>query len=295
LRLFEAMYVARTTQAELRTAQAVARQVKVKSSGTHHYSYAHCSVPLTFRCRAMTSPTFMRNNNSSSVSSGAGENDLKPLTECHHCRIRSKLPQDAIDLNLLNLCTSSFKELGEGCIAAQKSINLHFTECRVFLFDQCLIIAEDNNPTPSASTPSENTSVSNGFQANLGRVVYGSGSLFQRMGSSVFDLRPQRSMRLFADDKSHTPLCGGRSPAVRRTVRIRRHGSHLSSLESDSSGSLGGGGSGNWPRLGWSTPQDPFRQSRYKFIHAVKVNRMAFTSQILMSEHNKKMEFMSAL
>lgn len=169
-----------------------------------------------------------------------------------------------------------------GCAAAQKSINLHFTECRVFLFDQCLIIAEDNNPSPSANTPSENTGVSNGFQANLGRVVYGSGSLFKRMGSYKFDLRPQRPLRLFTDDASHTPICGGRSPAVRRTVRIRRHGSHLSSLEFDSSGTLGGSG-GNWPKLGWSTPHDPFRQSTYKFIHAVKVNRMAFTVSYFLS------------
>ncbi|KAM3175882.1 hypothetical protein ACTXT7_007639 [Hymenolepis weldensis] len=229
LRLFEAMYVARTTQAELQSAQSVAKRIKAKNSGTHHSSsYSHSSAPLVFRCRAMTSPAFMRINS------------------------------------------------GSGCAAAQKSINLHFTECRVFLFDQCLIIAEDNNPSPSANTSSENTSVSNGFQANLGRVVYGSGSLFQRMGSCTFDLRPQRSLRLFTDDVSHTPICGGRSPSVRRPVRIRRHGSPLSSLEFDSSGTFGGSG-GNWPKLGWSTPHDPFRQSNYKFIHAVKVNRMAFT------------------
>lgn len=116
--------------------------------------------------------------------------------------------------------------------------------------------------------------MSNSFQANLGRVFYGSGSIVNRTGSSTFDLRPHRPVRLFTDDGSHTPVFGGRSPAIRRTVRIRRHGSHLSSLDSDGSGTLG---SGNWPKLGWSSPQDPFRQSTYKFIHAVKVNRMAFT------------------
>ncbi|VUZ48476.1 unnamed protein product, partial [Hymenolepis diminuta] len=168
----------------------------------------------------MTSPAFMRNNSGGGGGNGGAiGNDQKTSAECHHCRIRSKC-----------------------CAAAQKSINLHFTECRVFLFDQCLIIAEDNNPSPSTNTPSENTGVSNGFQANLGRVVYGSGSLFKRMGSCTFDLRPQRPLRLFTDDATHTPICGGRSPAVRRTVRIRRHGSHLSSLEFDGSGTLGGSG-----------------------------------------------------
>lgn len=147
-------------------------------------------------------------------------------------------------------------------------------ECRVFLFDQCLIIAEDNNPSPSTSSSSDNIGVSNGFQANLGRVIYGSGSLVCRSGNSTFGTNLQRPQRLCADDGSQTPTHGGRSPAIRRTVRIGRHGSHLGSLESDSSTFSGGGG--NWPKLGWSAQQDPFRQSSYKFIHAIKVNRMAF-------------------
>lgn len=90
LRLFEAMYVARTTQAELRSAQSVAIRIKAKNSGTHHSSsYSHSSAPHVFRCRAMTSPAFMRTN-SGSGSGGAIGNDQKTSAECHHCRIRSK-------------------------------------------------------------------------------------------------------------------------------------------------------------------------------------------------------------
>ncbi|VDL57661.1 unnamed protein product [Hymenolepis diminuta] len=62
---------------------------------------------------------------------------------------------------------------------------------------------------------------------------------------------------------------GGRSPAVRRTVRIRRHGSHLSSLEFDGSGTFPGSG-GNWPKLGWSTPCEPKCTSSSAFKGSVE-------------------------
>ncbi|KAM7541647.1 hypothetical protein Aperf_G00000019770 [Anoplocephala perfoliata] len=236
LRLFGAMYVAPTTQNDLRTARSIVRQVIAKA-GTHHSSYSQESAPLAVKRRAMTSPAFLRINSSSG-------SEQKSSIDCHHCRLRIKC-----------------------CAAAQKSINLHFMECRVFLFDQCLIIAEDNNPSTCATSSSDNTGASDGFQANLGRVVHGSGSLIYRTGNSTFNANLQRPHRLYTDDTYHPPVYGGRSPAIRRTIRVRRHGSHLGSLESDSGG--------NWPKLGWSAQQDPFRQSSYKFIHAIKVNRMA--------------------
>lgn len=170
---------------------------------------------------------------------------------------------------MIKMTSNSFDRVCLGCTAAQKSINLHFTECRVFLFDQCLIITEDSTSSTTNNNSPEATAVGNSFQANFGRVVFGSGSLVHRTGNTRLDLKPQRPQRLQTDDGNHMPLfTGGRSPAVRRTVHIRRHGSHLSSLESD----LGS----TWPKLGWSAPPDPFRQSSYKFLHAVKVNRMAF-------------------
>ncbi|KAL5103470.1 Kalirin [Taenia crassiceps] len=239
LRLFGAMYVARTTRGDLQTARTVARQVLAKSST--HYSYSQDGAPLVVKRRAVASTTFIRLNS-----------DQKNI-ECSQCRLLAKC-----------------------CTAAQKSINLHFTECRVFLFDQCLIITEDSTSSSTNNSAPEATAVGNGFQANFGRVVFGSGSLVHRTGNTRFDLKPQRPQRLQTDDGNHMPLfAGGRSPAIRRTVHIRRHGSHLSSLESD----LGS----TWPKLGGSAPSDPFRQSSYKFLHAIKVNRMAFVPYWLSS------------
>ncbi|KAH9279664.1 hypothetical protein ECG_07509 [Echinococcus granulosus] len=144
-------------------------------------------------------------------------------------------------------------------------------QCPVFLFEQCLIITEDSTSSNTTNSAPDTTSVGNSFQANFGRVSFGSGSLVHRTANLRFDVKPQRPQRLQTDDGSHTLLfAGGRSPVTRRAVHIRRHGSHLGSVESDFGST--------WPKLGWSAPPDPFRQSSYKFLQAVKVNRMAFVT-----------------
>eukprot|EP00108_Taenia_solium_P010800 TsM_001147500 transcript=TsM_001147500 gene=TsM_001147500 len=249
------MYVARTTRADLQTARTAARQVLSKSST--HYSYSQDSAPLVVKRRAVTSTSFIRLNS-----------DHKNI-ECGQCRLLAKYCIKACILGFNLYTLNALITLAVGCTAAQKSINLQFTECRVFLFDQCLIITEDSTASTANNNAPEAPTVGNSFQANFGRLVFGSGSLVHRAGNMRLDLKPQRPQKLQTDDGNHTLLfAGGRSPAVRRTVHIRRHGSHLSSLETD----LGS----TWPRLGWSAPSDPFRQSPYKFLHAVKVNRMAF-------------------
>ncbi|CDS36762.1 DH domain containing protein [Echinococcus multilocularis] len=231
LRLFGAMYVARTTLADLQTARTAATQVLAKSSSL--YSHSQDSASLAVKRRAFTSASFIRLNS-----------DHKSI-ECSQCRLLTKC-----------------------CTAAQKSANLHFTECRVFLFDQCLIIAEDSTSSSTANNAPDTTSVGNTFQANFGRVIFGSGSLVHRTANLRFDAKPQRPQRLQTDEGGHTLLfAGGRSPAIRRAAHIRRHGSHLGSVECDFGST--------WPKLGWSAPPHPFRQSSYKFLHAVKVNRMA--------------------
>ena len=156
-----------------------------------------------------------------------------------------------------------------GSAAAQKSIGLHFTECRVFLFDQCLIITEDNSASNTSTNSPDINCTRNNFHSNFGCVIYGSGSLVNQR----LDQKFQRPSRLKPEEGYHPlPMPGGRSPGIRRPVHIRRHGSHLGSVDSDISGSSGTTST----KSGWSTTPDPFRQSAYKFIHAVRVNRMAF-------------------
>ncbi len=176
--------------------------------------------------------------------------------------------------------------LSLGWTAARKSANPHFTECRVFLFDQALLITEDASPNSFSSTELSGGLgfAGNSFPANFGRVLHGSGSHAHRLESTNSEGDYQRRRPLVttsmsdedssifsvnhASSHSYSGVVGGRSPGLRRTMNIRRHGSHLSSLDAE--------GGAVWPKFSWSSQHDPFRQSSYKFLHSVKVNRMTY-------------------
>lgn len=189
-----------------------------------------------------------------------------------------------------------------GWSAARKSANLHFTECRVFLFDQALLITEDTVPSSSSLSVDLSRGAA-AFHLSFGRVISGSASHIHRegVGGSVSRLdsalrprtpRLKRTPVLSAalgdreedtengsDDTvfsvnhptshSYSGIGGGRSPGLRRAISIRRNGSQLGSLEAEPAAGP------PWHKFSWTSPHDPFKQSSYKFLHSVKVNRMS--------------------
>ncbi len=155
-------------------------------------------------------------------------------------------------------------------LTAKKLPSLHFTECRVFLFDQSLLIAED-----------ETARSLNSFSSHFGRVVRGSGS--QAYRSAARGLGGTLSPPISSTVLNETPASpfaflpnDGRAPqnVAHRPSTLRRH----------ATSTLDGSGA-NFPlrpRLSFSNG-DPFRQSFYRFMYAVKVNNMAFMVSILVN------------
>ena len=291
------MYVARTTPADLQTAQMVARQIRNVKTTWH--TVPQESGSHTIRRRVTTaSPAFKRLSSEHKI------------LDCAHCRLmaKCKIPNyvpSKIDyvlvrmwrcIHALFLCMpklgacqfrltqkyphqnlllwqreiSLVNQFNLGSTAAQKSINLHFTECRLFLFDQCLIITEDSTVSNNASNSPDACARGTNFHSNFGRVFHGSASLVNQTDKKPFGLTTVRPQRLQPEGGVHlSPYPGGRSPGLRRPVNLRRH---VSSIDPDVSPI--------WTKLVWSATADPFRQSPYRFIHSVRVNRLAFAVSI---------------
>ncbi|BHF61382.1 hypothetical protein SprV_0100435600 [Sparganum proliferum] len=187
----------------------------------------------------------------------------------------------------------------------RKSLHLKFVECRVFLFDQSLLITEDdasNEMGPAGR-------LMNRFAADFGRVVRGSRSLTYRLGDS-----PQCGERAASPQSPPTwpskgsletvhSRCSTKNRSVRATsvsrvipsvgetrgtggrsaFHLRRH---ASSVHTDPEPHRMPPPTSPTAVLTPSTPtlNDPFRQSAYTFQHAIKVNRMSFMPHWLASE-----------
>nr|VZI05386.1 unnamed protein product [Spirometra erinaceieuropaei] len=190
---------------------------------------------------------------------------------------------------------------------ARKSLHLRFVECRVFLFDQSLLITEDdasNEVGPAGRLMSC-------FAADFGRVVRGSRSLTYRLGDSpqcsgeraaspqspptwpskgsleTVHLRGSTKNRsLRATSVSRVIPSGGcetRGTGGRSAFHLRRH---ASSVHTDPDQHRMLPATSPTAVVTPSTPtlNDPFRQSVYTFQHAIKVNRMSFMPHWLASE-----------
>uniref|UniRef100_A0A0V0JB43 DH domain-containing protein n=2 Tax=Schistocephalus solidus TaxID=70667 RepID=A0A0V0JB43_SCHSO len=272
LRLFSAMYVARITRKEM---QAVLSAAKVHD----HYDEAVERQPEESR---MPQPN-----------SGKGRTFLSPSQslispdpeECEFCRKLSKVRKKA-----------------------RKSLHLRFSECRVFLFDQSLLITDDeasNELSPAGRLMSR-------FAGDFGRVVRGSRSLTYRLGES-----PQYSERGTSPQsppswpskgsyetvpahcltKSHTVRATSVSRVISASVGSETRGSgggrsafhlrrHTSAIHADPEHHRMPGPTSHTAAVIPSAPtlNDPFRHSAYTFQHAIKVNRMSFMPHWLASE-----------
>lgn len=191
-----------------------------------------------------------------------------------------------------------------GWSAARESLHLRFTECRVFLFDQSLLITEDDE----AFEPVKGgRSILGSFSTHYGHVVYGSesksgrfwdpyqtsasggvvggaGGICPDVEMSTGDPQSPTPSKTGIPAKSTSPSYnGGRSPTFRRSIGIRRHPSNVFyEIENNNIGNSYAQTGASSSRF-CSTSSDPFQQSAYKFMHSVKVNRMTFMVCIILS------------
>ncbi|VDK70761.1 unnamed protein product [Dibothriocephalus latus] len=270
MRLFSAMYVARITSKEMQTALSAAKLQDQYQQEERQLEESRLPQSNSAKSRTWLSP-------SRSPSSPDQQ-------ECEFCRKLSKgIP-----------CCFYLRK------KARKALHLKFVECRVFLFDQSLLITDDEASTEPGSAGRS----MNRFVGDFGRVIRGSRSLTYRLADSPSErgASPQSPPPTWPSKGSFETMysrCSAKSRAVRATsvsrvissssvgsdtrttsarsaFHLRRHTSaihtepeHRRTMLAPTSPIAG---------ITPSTPtlNDPFRQSSYTFQHAIKVNRMSF-------------------